>query len=90
MTPTDRFSTFHPNVLRAISHMLSLVTLLITLWLSGTTIVTSLPSPPASPLTPINPLVENSSISVLVLLSKCNVIPYPSSRALSLCLNTGA
>lgn len=46
---------------------LSLVTLLITLLLSGTTTVTPLST---FPLIPMNPEVENSSTSLLDLLSK--------------------
>lgn len=38
----------------------------------------------------MKPLVLNSSISLLVRLSRCNVIPNPSFLALSLNLSTGA
>lgn len=67
---TERVSVFQPKLL-AISKTDSEVTDLITFLLSGTTNVISSPSF----LTPMNPLVENSSISLLVLLSKCSVIP---------------
>ena len=58
---TGLHSTFHPKLF-ASSHTLSLVTLLITFLLSGTTTVVS---PLPSPFTPINPLVENSSTHFL-------------------------
>jgi hypothetical protein len=66
---TALISTFHPQLL-AISTQLSLVTLLSAFSLSGTTITTPSSSPTPTLFTPINPLVENSSISLLVLLSK--------------------
>lgn len=67
--------------------MLSLVTLLITFLLSGTTTVH-----PVSgvPWIPMNPDVENSSISERVRLSRCSVIPNPSFFAFPLCRSTGA
>jgi hypothetical protein len=83
---TARFSTLHPNTFFAISHTESAVTLSITFLLSGTTNVVFSPSF----LTPKNALVLNSSISVLVLESKCRVMPNPSLLALSLNLRTGA
>ena len=70
--------------------------LLMTFLLSGMTTVMSGDggedgfSVPGEVLTPMNPLVLNSSICVRVLESRCSVIPYPSFRARSLHLSTGA
>jgi hypothetical protein len=83
---TGLHSTFQPRDF-AISHTLSLVTLLITFLLSGTTTVMLLSG---VPLIPMKPEVENSSTSLLVALSKCKVMPKPSLLALSLKRSTGA
>ena len=68
---TGLHSTFQPSDF-AISHTLSLVTLLITFLLSGTTTVMPFSG---VPLMPMKPEVENSSTSLLVALSKWRVIP---------------
>lgn len=65
---------------------LSLVTLSITAFESGTTIVTLSPST----LAPKNPLVLNSSTSSWLTLSRCSVIPNPASLAPSVHRSTGA
>jgi hypothetical protein len=83
---TGLHSTFQPRDF-AIWHTLSLVTLLITFLLSGTTMVMPFSG---VPLTPMKPEVENSSISLLVALSKWRVMPKPSPLALSLKRSTGA